>query len=167
MPYIDRNQRPLYDALLREIRGYPAWRSPDENSVLMDMLFSWLKIRGKENPLKRDGDINFICTWMLKHTHRTYHTPDEHKTKIWNPLDKEVSSFVREVLTKMFEMPRSYSSYERLYGLLSLMEAEFERRGWSLGRKDLKIFFITEKRYWRKRVAEYEDIKIQENGDVE
>jgi len=152
------------------IRAYPDWRSPedaDKNAVLMGMLLDWLKASNKETPLKIDGDINFICTWMLKHTHRTYHTPDDHKTKIFYPLDKEVVLFVERMLEEMFERHRSYSHYERVYGLLSLMEAEFERRGWSTERPDLKNFFKKEKKMWLKRIAEYEDLKIHNNGDID
>jgi hypothetical protein len=129
------------------------------------MLFEWLKVKHKDEPLKLDGDINFICTWMLKHTHQTCRLKDN--KKIPQPLDKEITQFVRDVLTAMFEQQKSYVRYERLYGLLSLMEAEFERRGWSLGRPDLKKFFHSEKLYWRKRIAEYEDEKIKQNGDVD
>lgn len=168
MPYIKKEDRPLLRELLVELRRNPTWRSPEgeeKNAVLMSMLLDWLKVKNKENPLKMDGDINFICTWMLKHTHQTCHLKDG--KKILCPLDKEASSFVREVLTKMFEYIRGYSNYERLYGLLSLMEAEFERRGWSLGRKDLKDFFHNEKLYWRKRIADYEDGTIDRNGDLD
>jgi hypothetical protein len=170
MPYIDKYQRDFYIEFLREIRSYPAWRSPEDlekHDVLLGMLFEWLKVKHKDNPLKIDGDVNFMCTWILKHTQRTYHTPDFHKTKIYNPLNKDAAEFVRDLLTAMFEHQQGYANYERLYGLVSLMEAEFERRGWSLGRPDLKNFFKAEKKYWLKRIAEYEDKKIEANGDVE
>lgn len=168
MPYIDRNQRPLLRELLREIRNNPAWRNEEEYALLMDMLISWINLKGKEDKTKVDGYVNYVCTHMIKYTHRTYHTLDEHKTKIWNPFNKGVALFVREVLGRVFTHGcPAYARYERLYGLLSLMEVEFERRGWSLGRKDIKTFFTAEKKYWLKEIAHYEDCKIQENGDVE
>jgi len=168
MPYIDKYQRNFYVEFLREIRAHPTWRSSedlDKHDVLLGMLFEWVRAKNKEMPLKMDGDVNFLCTWRLKYTQQTYCLKDG--KKIYNSLDKEAALFVRDLLTNIFEgSHQSYSSYERLYGLLSLMEAEFERRGWSTGRKDLKTFFTKEKLYWRKRIAEYEDKKIQANGDV-
>jgi hypothetical protein len=168
MPYIDKYQRGLYVELLSEIRDHPIWRSEEDmtkHDVLLGMLFEWIRAKNKENPLKMDGDVNFLCTRRLKYTQQTFRLKDG--KKIYNSLNKDAAEFVRDLLTNIFEgSHQSYSSYERLYGLLSLMEAEFERRGWSTGRKDLKAFFIKEKAYWRKRIAEYEDKKIQENGDV-
>lgn len=169
MPYIDKYQRPLLEELVRNARQYPSWKNPKEHAILMGMIYSWINMKGDENPLRIDGYVNFVCTFMLKHTHQTYHTLDEHKTKILNSVDKEAATFVRDLFSIMFEsgLRRGYSSYERLYGLLCLMEYEFERRGWSTGRKDLKDFFHNEKLYWRKRIAEYEDEKMQQNGDVD
>jgi hypothetical protein len=167
MPYIQKQDRPFFISLLQELRQYPSWRSPEEHAEIMGMIKSWLQIKCKENLLKKDGYVNFMCTVMIKNTHRTYHTPDEHKTKIWNSFDKETARTVRSIFSMAFEQPMpSYVNYERLYGLLSLMEAEFERRGWSLERKDIKTFFVVEKKYWLKRIAEYEIKKITENGDV-
>lgn len=167
MPYIQKQERPLFITLLQELRQYPSWRHPEENATILAMIYEWVKMKSKENPLKKDGYVNFLCTIMMKNTHRTYHTPDEHKTKIWNAFDKEVARTVRIMFSMAFEQPMpSYVNYERLYGLLSLMEAEFERRGWSLERKDIKTFFVAEKKYWLKKIAEYEDGAINRNGDV-
>lgn len=166
MPYVDKYQRPMLVSFIRAYKQYPSWKEPELNAKILRMINDWLQIITKDNEAKVDGYVNFLCTTMLKYTHRTFHVKNE-KT-IYNSLDKEVVHFIREMLWMTFEIPTpSYVKYERLYGLLSLMEVEFERRGWSLGRPDIKVFFIKEKRYWRKRIAEYEDLKIRENGDVE
>ncbi len=169
MPYIDKYQRDSLVDLLRMYRQYPSWKNPDENAEIMQsMIGTWLQIITKEKPFALDGYLNFMCTWMIKHTHRTYHTPDNHVTKIYNSFDKDVAFFVRDLFTMMFERHgESYYGYERLYGLLSLMEVEFERRGWSVGRPDIKSFFKAEKKYWSKKIGVYEDKKIQANGDLE
>jgi hypothetical protein len=168
MPYIDKYQRDFYIEFLREIRQYPTWRSPEDlekHDVLFGFLTNWLVVKHKENPLKIDGDVNFICTLILKHTQRTYCLKGGNK--VYNSLDKEVAQFVRDFLTAMFERHRGYVNYERLYGLLSLMEVEFERRGWDKDRPDIRVFFKAEKKYWCKMIAAYEDEKIKNNGDVE
>jgi len=168
MPYVNKVQRPLFRELIFSLRQYPSWKTQEDaekNAFLMDTLVSWIKMMGSENPLKMDGYVNYVCTFMIKHTHRTYHLVGEND-KEYNPLDKETARIVREILTKVFS-PFSYANYERLYGLLSLMDYEFERRGWSIGRPDIKQFFRKEKIFWKKTVAAYEDEKIKENGDVE
>jgi hypothetical protein len=165
MPYITANDRPLLVALIRELKIYPSWEHPEGNATILAMIYEWLKFRAKDQPLKIDGYVNYLCTVLLKHTHRTYCMKGG--KQVWNSLDKEVARTIHLLLAMAFEQPMpSYSSYERLYGLISLMEAEFERRGWSLGRPDIKAFFITEIKRWRKTIAEYEDKKIKENGDV-
>jgi hypothetical protein len=168
MPYIDKYQRDSLEELLRMYRQYPVWSHPEENAEVQGMITTWLKIITKEDPMKLDGYLNFMCTCMIKHTHRTYHTPDNHVTKIYNPFDKEVAYFVRSILTTEFvRYGEGYFRYERLYGLLSLMEVEFERRGWSVGRPDIKAFFRKEKKYWAKKIGAYEDTKIAANSDIE
>jgi len=166
MPYVDKYQRPMLESLIRAYKQYPSWKEPESNAKILRMIDGWLQIITKDNPSKIDGYVNFMCTTILKHTHRTYHIRKE--KQIYNSLDKEVAHFIRQMFWMIFEVPApSYAKYERLYGLLSLMEVEFERRGWSLGRPDIKTFFVKEKHYWRKRIAEYEDLKLKENGDVD
>lgn len=168
MPYINKYQRNSLVELLRMYRSFTYWRNPEENAQIMQsMIGTWLKIITKENPMSLDGYLNFMCTWMIKHTHRTYCLKGG-DVKKYNPFDKDIAFFVRDLFTMQFERNgEGYSKYERLYGLLSLMEIEFERRGWSVGRPDIKSFFKAEKKYWAKKIGAYEDKKIQANGDLD
>lgn len=170
MPYIDKYQRDSLVELLRMYRQYPVWSHPAENAQIMQsMIGTWLEIITKEKPFALDGYLNFMCTWMIKHTHRTFCVKGgdfEHKS--YNPFDKDIAYFVRHLLTMIFEQHgESYYGYQRLYGLLSLMEVEFERRGWSKDRPDIRAFFKAEKKYWCKKIAAYEDKKILSNGDLD
>lgn len=170
MPYIDKYQRDSLVELLRMYRQYPAWQNAEANAQIMQsMIGTWLQIITKEKPFALDGYLNFMCTWMIKHTHRTYCVKGgDFSHKSYNPFDKDIAYFVRDLFTMIFERHgESYYGYERLYGLLSLMEVEFERRGWSVGRPDIKVFFNKEKKYWLKKIAAYEDKKILSNGDLD
>lgn len=170
MPYIDKYQRDSLEELLRMYKQYPVWKNPAENAQILDsMIGTWLQIITKEKPFALDGYLNYMCSWMIKHTHRTFCAKGgDFADRKYNPFDKDVVYFVRSLLTMIFESHgESYYGYNRLYGLLSLMEAEFERRGWSVGRPDIKVFFKKEKRYWLSKIAVYEDKKIQANGDLE
>lgn len=156
----------MLESFIHAYKQYPSWKEPESNARILRMIDDWLQIITKDNEAKVDGYVNFMCTTILKHTHRTFHIRKE--KQIYDSLDKEVARFIRQMLYMSFEIPAlSYGKYERLYGLVSLMEAEFERRGWSLGRPDIKAFFVKEKRYWRKRIADYEDLKIVENSDID
>ena len=182
MPYIDKYERDSLEELLRMYKQYPFWSHPEENAQIMQsMIRTWLGIITKEKPLALDGYLNFMCTWMIKHTHRTYclkggsekeilttEQNSRNYIKKYNPFDKDVAFFVRDLLTDTFERHgESYYGYERLYGLLSLMEVEFERRGWNKDRPDIKAFFKAEKKYWSKKIGAYEDTKIAANSDIE
>lgn len=170
MPYIDKYQRDSLKELLRMYRQYPVWSHPNENAQIMQsMIGTWLDIITKEKPFALDGYLNYMCTWMIKHTHRTYCVKGgDFSKKSYNPFDKDIAYFVRHLFTMIFEQHgESYYGYERLYGLLSLMEVEFERRGWSVARPDIKIFFKKEKKYWAKKIVAYEDKKLLSNGDIE
>jgi hypothetical protein len=170
MPYIDKYQRDSLEELLRMYRQYPYWKNPNENAQIMQSIIgTWLEIITKDKPFTLDGYLNFMCTWMIKHTHRTYCVKGgDFSHKKYNPFDKDIAYFVRHLFTMIFEQHgESYYGYERLYGLLSLMEAEFKRREWSKDRPDIQAFFRAEKRYWSKQIAIYEDKKITENTDID
>jgi len=165
MPYIKRIQRPLLKELLRAIRQYPEWRSPEENLYIREMINLWLKVLTKDNQAKLDGILNFIFTTMIKWTQRTYCL--RKGKRIYNSFDKHTAKFIREMILEHFERHRQgYDLYERVIGLLICMEYEFERRGWSLGRPDIKKWFKNEIKYWKHRLADYEDEKIKQNGDL-
>ena len=168
MPYIDKYQRDSLGELLRMYRQYPVWQNAEANAQIMQsMIGTWLEIITKEEPMRLDGYLNFMCTWMIKHTHRTYCLKGG-SVKTYNPFDKDIAYFVRSLFTMIFERHgESYYGYERLYGLLSLMEVEFERRGWSKDRPDIRAFFKAEKKYWCKKIAIYEDGAIKRNGDLD
>jgi len=166
MPYIKREQRPLLKELIRAVRQYPEWKSPDEYLNIMEMFNLWLEVLTKDEPAKLDGCLNFIFSTILKWTHRTYSLRDG--KRFYNSLNKDITNFIRKMLFECFEKKyQSYDLYERCIGLLTCMEYEFERRGWSLGRPDIKQWFKSEIRYWKGKLADYEDQKIKENGDLE
>jgi len=165
MPYIKQEQRPLLKELVRANRQYPEWRSPEENLYIREMIDLWLKVLTKDNPAKLDGCLNFIFSTMLKRTQRTYCL--RKGKRFYNSLDKPTAKFIREIIFEHFERRRQgYDLYERVIGLLTCMEYEFERRGWSLGRPDIKQWFKNEIKYWKRRLAYYEDEKIKQNGDL-
>jgi len=165
MPYIKRQQRPLLKELLRAVRQYPEWRSPEENLYIREMIDLWLKVLTKDNPEKLDGCLNFIFSTMIKKTQRTYCL--RKGKRFYNSLNKPIANFIRDLLFVHFERNRkSYALYERTIGLLTCMECEFERRGWSLERPDIKQWFKNEIKYWKHRLADYEDEKITQNGDI-
>lgn len=160
-------KRSMLEELIQALREYPSWKDINIHLKIVDMVKTWLSILTTENPEKLDGYLNFMFTYWLKSTHQTFHMIGRKKKYTNSSSLKEAANFIREILYLLFERDGpSYFYYERIYGLLSCMELEFERRGWSLGRKDLKEWFKAEKRHWAKKMAVYEDEAIIRNGDI-
>lgn len=62
----------------------------------------------------------------------------------------------------------NYQDYNDVMGVLACARREFERRLWTMGLPTDALNILDEyaTRFYHERVAPYEDIKIQQNGDV-
>ena len=102
----------------------------------------------KEPINEQDGILNYLLTEGLRHNAST------------NIMDEIIFVFYASE-------PRSYFKFERALGLLSAIQKEFKRRGWTL--TDTQKFFVEHEAdyLYDSEISLYEKLKIDTNGDLE
>lgn len=157
MPYIKKEDRPFYNAIIntiltRMLHTHIGFNLKTETSVLAEMLNS-IDLKSV------DGHFNYFITKLLIDVGllgRITFTGD---------YVDILANFLVKLLKKVY--PPKYFNYNRAIGMLTCCMKEFRRRFGddALAVEDFLEYVID--RFYLDIVGPYEDKKIAENGDLE
>jgi len=140
MPYIIPELRGRYNNIIELARQC-------DFGVARALLLEDLK---QLHPTQVDGHLNYLFSKLLKDI-------------VGDPRDY-YKTFIKTILEDVYCSPPKYYKLQRLYGLLSCMQIEFNRRGWSdiaqaiLGIIGYEMTFNI--------LIPYENGKVRDNGDI-
>jgi len=140
MPYIKKDLRPPFDSAIIVIQQ-------ERIGEAVDRILNAVKNLADSDV---DGCLNYVFTQALRKV-------DDLVT---------VGIVMDLVLSGLFWSSPKYFRFERVRGLLGCMIDEYTRRGWRRQKKAIKVIrrvMAMGIRY----TATYEDLKIEQNGDLE
>ena len=163
MPYIEKKDRPFYDALantisIKFLNGY------DDFEAELKTFITHINVREEK---KQDGDFNYF---LFKIAHMLGYIG---QFLFFNASEdsKKVQKFIYDFVVAYSE-PESYYRYNRIIGMLTSCRYEMLRRGnrkdfWFSGYKEFAKILeeVATDLYW-KRTGSYEERKRITNGDI-
>ena len=141
MPYIKQEDREKYKIIIEKARHLDIGVA---RALLLDNL-------SKLHPTEVDGHLNFVFTKLLKDSKNNFHI--------------YFGRFIDLILQDVYADPPKYYKLQRAIGLLTCMIIEFSRRKWSVQSK--KFLKDLRRKFTENILIPYEDIKIEQNGDIE
>lgn len=139
MPYIKPKDRPKWDPIIELVGKF---QIPEAVKATYHLL---LDIQEK----KITGQLNYLFTQCFR------------KCDIL-----KVDLFIRTLFEETFWADKSYYKFELVSGLMNCMIREWVRRGW----KNWKIVTFSLRgilNYNEELLNKYEDLKIEQNGDLD
>jgi len=137
MPYIKKELRPIFDEAVELVKVNEIGRA-----VTMIML----NLEDKD-AFTVDGCLNYFFTQTLRKV---------------DHLDRCEHTIILTLINQFLLKPR-YLLLERILGLITAMQIEFERRNW---RSEALCILERVYNFAKKRYVDYEDEAIKRNGDL-
>jgi hypothetical protein len=169
MPYIKKESRPPYDALINEIVGKIENATDEQIGIWINTFKTHIIYRPLPAFCPRneaiDGEFNYFITKLLISLNWVgdaliYYPYFETYKQTSNKIEK----LIRECLT-IYSLPQSYFNYNRAIGMLTCCKLEFKRR---YGNKAIlaTTFLQMMIKNLYEEIGIYENTKIEINGDV-